>query len=135
MGSFDYRLESQSGSTIESPTPDQLRSALESLHPVNNSFVALQRSDGGHVQTAGARLRLTIEWREPQNPGFRRWVLGRGEPSATEALVNCSVGPIRVFAHEVLTIDEAKCVFLEFLATGSIPTGYGLRDAESQPTG
>ncbi len=128
MNNPKHRLESQDGTCIEAPNLDDVERLIRNLHPKENAYVILSDSDGSYVQVAGARLRLTVEFRERSKLGFIHWVLGSGDISDDLDSINCSVGPIEILKHERLCLDDAIRAFGSFLERGTVPASFTRRD-------
>jgi hypothetical protein len=126
MSEFLLEQEGQAAQRVSSF--DQVEAALMSIHPWSRSFVILRHDAGGYVQAAGARLRLSVEYREVQGDSFRHFVLGRRTADTRRSAINCNVGPISIFRHEVLSVTDSIAVFRSFFAERSVPAVYALRE-------
>ncbi len=103
--------------------------ALGRISPQGPGYFSLTASDGSYVQTAGARLMLTVEYRRITNDGFVHYVLGDSQrDDRAPRQINSSVGFINLFAHEILDVDSAIEVFCHFLRHQDVPTRFTLRD-------
>ncbi|WDQ15125.1 hypothetical protein [Rhodopirellula sp. P2] len=114
---------------IGNPTRDYVGDRLSRITPSGPGYFSLTSDDGSYVQTAGARMKLVIEYRKSNGDSFRHYVLGRDDisnPSATQ--INSAVGQINLMADEILDIDDVIDVFGHFLECGAVPRQYKLRD-------
>lgn len=121
------RLEQENRPPIAAPCWQDVEGALKAIHPKDRSFFILSRGSD-YVQTAGARLRLTIEHRVTRFFGFSHFRLGREPISDEEISLNYSGGPIAVRRTEILSLDDCLVAFRCFFETGSMPDGYARRD-------
>jgi hypothetical protein len=112
------------------PTHDYIRDRLRRISPSGPGYFSLTSDrNGSYVQAAGARLKLTIEYRIPEGGSFRHYILGRNDVvDRPERQINSAVGQINLLANEVLDIDDAIAVFGYFLDYGSVPDRFLLRD-------
>ncbi|MHB0972463.1 MAG: hypothetical protein ACYC7A_22255 [Thermoanaerobaculia bacterium] len=101
---------------------------MDTISPRGPSHFTLSDASGSYVQAAGARLRLTIEYRKTDHVGFRHYVLGVADRPTTLNSVNSTAGIITVQTNEILAISSAKEVFRTFMQTGSIPERFLLRE-------
>ena len=108
-----------------------IEAAIGRISPRGPSFFILQDETGSYVQAAGARARLTVEFRHVTRFGFRHYVLGRRAESNGEASVNYSGGPIRVQSNEILTTRDAVAIFREFFDAGTVSNDYARRETTS----
>ncbi len=107
----------------------EIQAALDQIDPNTQSFVILSQSDGSYLQTAGSRLRLTLEYRQViADSAFKHYVLGHQPISEKIEHIQCHVGPIQVRKHEVLTLRDAVDVFRSYFESRTIPRDYLLRD-------
>jgi hypothetical protein len=124
----EWILEQEGRKPIPDPTTDQIEDQLSKINPRNRSFFTLSHRDGSYVQTAGASLRLIVEYRRVTSEAFTHVVLGRRAGDNGEISVNYSGGAIALLRKEILSIDEAIIVFKHFLETKSVPPEYHQRD-------
>jgi hypothetical protein len=114
---------------VSNPTRDYISDCLRCISPNGPGYFSLTSDDGSYVQAAGARLKLTIEYRHPDGDSFRHYILGRDDISDRSCRqINSAVGQINLFANEVLDIDDAIDVFGHFLNCGVVPDRFLLRD-------
>jgi|SRR5436190_7285818 len=130
MSNFELQIEEQP--PVRNPSRDAVMEALAQLHPKGPSFVVLTRDDGSYVQTAGARLRLTVEYRQMLAPGFRHYTLGKSPTDTRPTSINCRCGPIHCHMSESMTLSDAQAIFTEFHSSGRVPDGFVLRDRTSE---
>ena len=123
-----YVLEVEGHVRIEDPSLSDVERVVSLIHPGQPSFFILNAPDGSYVQTAGARLRLIVEYRQVSGGVFRHYVLGRREEERREASINYSGGAITLRKNEVLVLRDALSVFGAFLRSGRVPEGYEWRD-------
>lgn len=125
----DFSLEVEGAPPKSNPTGDGIEGALRLIHPRGPSFFILSDRGGSYVQAAGARLKLTVEWRKQSAAGFAHYVLGRKESSSrAQEVIGGTAGPITVFLHEVLDVEEAVSIFRGFFLKGRPPEAFALRD-------
>lgn len=126
------QLQQENEASVQAASWLEVEAALDALDPKLRSFVILSSPSGDYVQTAGARDRLTIEYRRNAGQGpaasFRHYVLGRTDGGDGLAEIQCSCGPLTVQENEVLNLDDAKRVFRHFYDIGSVPDDFALRD-------
>jgi hypothetical protein len=128
-----FRIEGDNMDAIDDPTPADVEAVLDMLHPRDRCFFSLTDTEtGSYVQAAGARIRLTVEARQCADEGFTHSVLGRLPRDPGAACINCRVGPITLARSQVLTLEDAKQVFLHFLATGELAQSYEIEDVTSR---
>lgn len=73
------------------------------MSPVGNSFCILTANDESYVQCAGAKSKLTIEYRKYMGRKFSHYVLGTPKEEKKEVSIRYSGGYIKVKQNEVLT--------------------------------
>ena len=120
---FEYEIKTES-KTIENPTLVIILENLNEFNPHIKSFFILTNDSGDFVQCAGARLRLTIEYKRLQS---ELSVLGLNKENKYRISVNYSGGALSIQRNEVLTIKDAIKVFESFYKSGEIPESYILR--------
>ena len=125
-----FTFQQQNHPTISNVRLELVVESLAKIHHLHRSFFTLSREqDGSYVQCAGSKKRLTIEARTYSSKTvFTHIVFGRGETSKTKVLIACDCGPLSVFAHEVLTLEDAILVFTAFFQGQEFPSGYVQRD-------
>jgi hypothetical protein len=126
MSRFEIQLEGHPPVCVQSV--EEVKAVLGKLHPKGPSFVILSRDDGSYMQTAGARLRLTVEYREILSTGFKHFTLGRKPFDPKSTCINCKCGPITCHQSESMTLADAESIFAEFFGNGRIPHAYMARD-------
>ena len=108
---------------------DAVEGALTQIHPRKRSFFTLSAEDGSYVQTAGARLRLIVEYRQIVDEGFEHYILGKpSEGQEKRSAINYSGGGIQLLRNEILTVKDATAIFRAFFYFQNIPEHYQLRD-------
>lgn len=122
---FEYELNSET-KTIENPTLETVLENLNEINPRVKSFFILTNDSGDFVQCAGAKLRLTLEYKRLQKLN----VLGLDKENKEGISINYSGGAISLQRNEVLTINDAIKVFENFYKTGNVPNSYILRQVE-----
>lgn len=130
---MNFELQLEDRAAIQNPTREEIVEALAQLHPKGPSFVILTREDGSYVQTAGAKLRLTVECREMMPQGFRHYTLGKNPPDTRPTYINCRCGPIHCQMSESMTLTDAQAIFTEFQSTGQLPDEFVRREMGPQP--
>ena len=105
---------------------------LENLNHVKGGFVNLENLNGDYIQCAGHESALTIEYRINLRPGFKHFVIGKGENKSplkvNWRILNTKVGEIMVHEEEVLKLEDAKIVFKEFFENNRIPENLNKRN-------
>ena len=113
---------------VEDPTAEYVARALEHITPRGPSVFILTRADGSFVQTAGSRIRLSVEARYVRPEGFRHLIVGVEDEDTELTTVVYSCGSLDVQKCEVLRLRDAQIIFDGFLRTGQIPAPYIVRD-------
>ena len=127
--SSTFLLEGQSNQPIENPSRADIVEALQAIHPISNSYFSLSDAGDSYVQAAGARSRLTVEYRCVASGDFSHFVLGHAEGDfEKDVYINCRCGPVRVKKNEVLTIAEAIEIFVRFFEFHDTPSQFVLRE-------
>ncbi len=130
------KLEQEKYDPISNPTWNDVETALNSIDPKENSFFILANKNGSYVQTAGARLRVIVEYRKKSLFGFKHVVLGKPSKKTERTSINYSGGIIALDRNEILTIKDAIEIFEEFYNSNEIPVSYVTRDiTEEQKEG
>jgi hypothetical protein len=119
---FQYEMDRET-KVIKNPTLELITKHLNEINPRFKSFFILTNDLGDFVQCAGAKLRLTIEFRHFNDLN----VIGSDKPKKEEISINYSGGAITIQRNEVLTINDAIKIFETFYNTGNIPDDYLLR--------
>lgn len=119
---FQFELDGDT-KEIKNPTLELITKHLKEINPRFKSFFILTNESGHFVQCAGAKLRLTIEFKDLNNLN----VIGSDKPNKEEISINYSGGAITIHRNEVLTVNDAIKVFETFYITGNIPDDYILR--------
>jgi len=127
--SNELLLETEKAAPQSSPTWADVEAVVSSLGPRSNGYATLSHPARGYVQVAGARLRLTVEFREQLPTGdFRHYVLGRESDQSKDASVNTAAGMIKLKSNEILTASAAVDVFRSFFDTQTVPAQYTRRE-------
>jgi hypothetical protein len=121
-------FEGEARAPVQGPSIEEVEAALQSIRPRGPSYFSLTDASGSYVQTAGAKARLILEYRQVRGFAFQHFVLGRAPEDSRPQSLNYSGGAIRLLTSEILTLKDALVVFRAFFVTRSIPTGYTLRD-------
>jgi hypothetical protein len=126
----EITFEWEDGETVLSPTWESIEEALPMITPRGPGFFILSRPDGSYVQTAGARLRLIVEYRKILGSGqFAHYVLGKHiEAAPKQTQINASIGVLNLMNNEILTVKDAIAIFREFYLEGTVPGTYILHD-------
>ncbi|MDG5816843.1 hypothetical protein QA601_17230 [Chitinispirillales bacterium ANBcel5] len=128
-----YRFEGDNIPPIENPQTGEMLALLDTLHPKSRCFFSLTEiHTGSYVQVAGARLRLTVEARQYAQNGFRHYVMGDYPRKEDSAYINCRVGPIYVLQSQMLVLDDARRIFVQFLNNAKLIEGFDLQDVTSR---
>lgn len=116
-------------SDVANPSCEYIAERVRSITPKGPGYFWLTSAGGSYVQTAGARLKLTVEYRLQNGGNFQHFVLGdAGGSDLSMRQINSASGQINLLANEVLDMDDAIEIFCCFLETGSIPERFSLRD-------
>jgi hypothetical protein len=110
------------------PAFEDIEKALNAISLRGPSYFTLTDETGSYVQAAGARLRLTIEYRKKHRFGFQHFVLGVPDRPTTLNSINSTAGIITVQTNEILSLTAAIEVFRVFFENGSIPSRFVLRE-------
>lgn len=119
-------FEQENSPPLSEPSWEEIESALSQIHPKTKSFFMLS-SRKGYVQTAGAKLRLTIEYRVRKVFSYHHFRVGRAPLAEEEIGLNYSGGGIVVRKSEVLNLEDCLAVFRSFLESEKVPSSYHLR--------
>ena len=84
------------------------------------------------MQVAGAKLRLTVEYRRKKFLSHKHFRVGRKPVSEEELSLNYSGGAITVRKSEVLTLEDCLAVFRSFFDSEEVPGGYHLRELDDR---
>ena len=122
-------FEQENAPPVKNPTWEDIESALLGIHPKMRSFFVLSGRKS-YVQAAGAKLRLTIEYRAKKLFSHRHFRVGREPLSEEEVSLNYSGGAIRVRKSEVLTLEDCLSVFRAFFESGQVRGSYHLRELD-----
>jgi hypothetical protein len=116
---------------VLSPTLTQLGAAVDSLTLQGGpGFLILEGATEDYTQAAGGDDKLTVEWREYSNGGFRHWVAGSIGGAANEDIAKIETNGcvVTVLKNEVLTSEEVKTILEAFARGQGKPTQYRWRD-------
>jgi hypothetical protein len=122
------RLDVDGRATSAAPSFVDVQNALNDISPLGPSHFNLSDQTGSYVQAAGARLRLSIEYRKVHRFGFRHFVLGDPNRPTTPNSINSTAGIIKLQTNEILTLVAALEVFREFFETGTVPARFVLHE-------
>ncbi|MDQ0194589.1 hypothetical protein [Paenibacillus wynnii] len=110
------------------PEFDFVTDFLIQMNGSTNSFCTVSHSDYLFIQCAGSKSKMTIEYREPDNDGFRHFVIGVRSIIETNTKVSYSGGEIKVRTNEVLNYEQAEELFKTFINERRILDKYVLRE-------
>jgi hypothetical protein len=125
------KLESEGAPPIDNPSLGAVERSVSAISPRGPSYFILTDSSGSYVQVAGARLRLTVEYREVTPFGLRHFILGREPLVETLVSINYTGGAITLRTSEVLSLPRALDIVRTFYASGSVPKHFTRREATS----
>ncbi|KMQ52237.1 hypothetical protein CHISP_0918 [Chitinispirillum alkaliphilum] len=126
---MSFRFEGDNISPIENPETEEMLTLLNTLHPKRRCFFSLtELLTGSYVQVAGAPLRLTVEARQYRQNGFRHYVMGDYPRKEDSAYINCRVGPIYILQSQMLILEDARRIFVQFLSNAELIEGFDLQD-------
>jgi hypothetical protein len=124
-----FVLERENHPPVSDPTWEDIKSAVLSINPRRSGFIILAQPDGGYLQTAGARLRMIVEWRRTCDGGaFEHFVVGANRSRTDMTSINTSVGTLSLQRNEIFSAPKAVEIFQAFYSSGSVPSEYVLRD-------
>lgn len=123
-------LEVEGRSPIESPSPEQVKSAIMILRSYGpSSFASLMDHDGGYLQVAGGGVTCMIE-RRMGDTGlhFRGYKKERSPVFEDGTVLSFGGGEIKMNSDEWMTSADVEDVFLSFLARRPLPSEIMWRD-------
>ncbi|GLC30615.1 hypothetical protein [Clostridium omnivorum] len=112
----------------ENVDKDTIVNFINQMIPNGKSFCILTADDESYVQCAGAKSKLTIEYRKYTSKSFSHYVLSRQPIEDENISVRYSGGYITVKKNEALTSKDAVYIFERFLNTQHLPEEYNLRE-------
>ena len=111
---------------IENPNWSIIENAISQLDNLTISFCVLESDNGDYIQCAGSAERLTTEIREYIENSFKHYRLGiRKDKKIFKnvwTMIDCKVGPIRVYDYEVLDFNDAIALYLDFFKGNELMT-------------
>jgi len=125
---MEDKLEVEDLDPINSPSAVDVEKALAALDLKGPAYCILTKADGSYVQTAGTKVGLLVEYREMADGGFHHYVIGHPSHDSAPTSVRYRHGSLQLRRNEVLLVDEARQIFVWYLATGQIAEGWMLRD-------
>ena len=123
-------LEIEGRTDINNPNEDQVRSAIESLRTHGpSSFAILASADGSFVQVGGGGVTCVIERKDGSSgKQFRAYKAEKSKVFADGDILSFAGSNIALAADEWLTSNDAKSLFLCFLAGKDLPSDLYWRD-------
>ncbi|MDX8363441.1 hypothetical protein [Cytobacillus sp. IB215316] len=121
---FEYEKNYEK-QTVENPPLEFIMRQLNDITIRGNSYFILTNDLGDFIQCAGAKLRLTIEYKNKL--GGTHYILGLENNNREPISINFSGGPIVIKKNEVLNIKHAINLFSSFYRKEEIPKKYVLR--------
>lgn len=127
-------LAREGGLPVVGPSWEEVEASLAAINPhEGRGFVSLTQGGRSYVQTAGAKLRAIVEYRQVNPDGaFRHCVLGKPGRPIEMTSINSSIGIIQLQFNEVLTLKDAAAIFRVFYQTGAVPSDFEQRDITSR---
>jgi len=125
---MEDKLEVEDLDPINSPAAADVEKALASLDLKGPAYCILTKADGSYVQTAGTKVGLLVEYRHIEGGAFQHYVIGHRSHDSAPTSVRYRHGSLQLRRNEVLLVDEARAIFVWYLATGQIAEGWQLRD-------
>jgi hypothetical protein len=122
------KLEVEDQDTINSPAAADVEKALAALDLKGPAYCILTKADGSYVQTAGTKVGLIVEYRKLDGAAFQHYVIGHHSHDSAPTSVRYRHGSLQLRRNEVLLVNEAREIFVWYLATGLIADGWQLRD-------
>ena len=122
------KFEGEGAQPVADPAIEEIVAAVSRISPRGPSYFILSDDTGSYVQVAGARLRLTVEYRSNSRFGFRHFVLGREGRPETMSSVNYSGGAISLQLREILSLPAALEVLRTLFLTGDVPAAFHRRE-------
>ena len=118
-------FEDQNGTPIQLEVDSStIAEIIDDLANGNIPFFRLEGVGGDYLQCAGKESMFTVELRKVDSNGFKHYIIGRPNQSKVWKMIYCSVGPIRVLEHEVLSKDEVKLLCSDFNINGNLPDSF-----------
>lgn len=123
-----YSRENSPGWKIKDwDTANKLLSYLNNTDGM--SFACFEKPNGGYVQCAGSKTRLTAEARIYDSPGrFRHFVFGRGDLIGETQKVETMEYEIEVDASQVLQLRHVRLLLRPWLEGGAFPDDFQMTD-------
>ena len=102
---------------------------LSKIEPSTCPYIILEADDGSYIQAVGGLKRMSIEARiYDVDKIFKHYVIGKKLMSKVWCIIECSIGPVRILEHELLDIEDAKMLFLEFFQNKTLLENYNRRN-------
>lgn len=126
---FQYEVDYQ---LLErhNPAMEFILGFIGQLNADTSSYCTLTLGEDEYIQCPGSASALTVEFRIPDEPGFRHFVAGvKAEYLLrADAEVTYSGGTIYVKENEVLNAGQASELFQYFVQNKQTPLHYAARD-------
>lgn len=126
---IDNKIEPK---VIENPDWSIIEKSLSQLDNLTISFCILEMDNGDYIQCAGGVDRLTIEIRKYAEQNFKHYRIGLLKQKKifknVWATIDCKVGPIRVHNYEVLELNDAIALYLDFFKGNVLNDKYNKRN-------
>lgn len=118
-------FDDYNGVSIEIDIDDStINEIMDCIEKGEIPFVRLENGKGDYMQCAGKGNMFTVELRVVDINSFKHFVIGTSLQSKVWQMIYCSVGPIRVLEHEVLSKSDAKGLLTSFYKEVGIPSGF-----------
>ena len=125
---MEDKFEIDGQDPISSPAAADVERVLASLDLKGPAYCILTKPNGSYLQTAGTKVGLLVEYREVNGDSFQHFVFGHRNGDASATSVRYKYGSLHLMRNEVLLVNEAREIFMWFLATGQIAEGWNMRD-------
>lgn len=126
-------LDVEGEERVFEPAPEDVAGALHALRATGPSFAILETGERGYVQAGGSGRALVVEGRLSGSRGtFRHASATRRGATRPRRHVPMSGGGVRVPANEVLDVEAAVRIFVEFLRSGTLSASVGWRDRTAE---
>jgi hypothetical protein len=117
---------------IEKPDWSTIENAISQLDSSTISFCILESNNGDYIQCAGKVDRMTIEIRKYTGDSFKHYRIGNTKGKrflkTIWTTIDCKVGLIRVHDYEVLQLNDAFSLFLDFYKNQEFEKSYNMRN-------
>ncbi|MFL5328499.1 MAG: hypothetical protein ACJ8C4_06255 [Gemmataceae bacterium] len=127
---MSIKLESQSGVTLENPTPAEIERVLDGLDGVDESYASLTQRDGSYIQVGGGPSEFTVELRKIGTSGsFCHLKAYRNDMDLIGDTVLIIGGvPVNIKTNQKLNLSMVKRLFTSFTTFKEFDRGISWLD-------